>query len=82
LGTIPFKTDGQTEIPVMLVRIDNLTHVLSFVGEDRPDKWESEGAVPDLSREAFEHLIGEIAKDQGVDVVERDQAGNERPYSP
>jgi hypothetical protein len=82
MGTIPFGGDEEPEIPVMLIRVDGTAHVLSFVGEGRPDGWASEGSVPGLSREGFENLVGEIAKDPGVGVVERDQAGNERPYSP
>ena len=70
------------EIPVMLVRIGSLTHILAFVGEGRPDGWRSEGKVPDLSREGFESLTAEIADDYDVGMVERDSAGEERPYQP
>ena len=82
LASVPFDEPGGVEIPVMLIRIGEHTHILSYVGKGRPDGWCSEGKVPGLSRAEFESLVADVAADQGVGVTERDRAGQERPYQP
>jgi hypothetical protein len=82
MASVPFDQPGGVEIPMIIIRIDSLTHILGYVHPDRPDGWRSEGKVPDLSRAAFENLVADIAAYQGVGVVERDRAGVERLYQP